>query len=101
LRYAPDGEQYSEYYYDLYVLLKGLSPDDVALLDDIKNTVGEKCCYSNYEELFASDDKEIATRVIKYTMEDGIKSFKDTARIQYIDTGYYNEFSREIEPRKS
>jgi len=45
----------SDYYYDLFVLLRNLNDEEISELDELysNSTLDEKCCYINYRDLYA------------------------------------------------
>ena len=45
LKHAPDGEANSEYYYDLYYVMRDLNSTEIAMFDLAQSTTGEKCCF--------------------------------------------------------
>ena len=113
IRKAPEGEDGSDVFYDLWFVGTNLEEQEKEhLVADSNDLESIKCCWEDYSSLGevyhykdyldvqdGEEAKDVGRRFIKYTIDDGIQKLGDGVYHRHDDgTSQYDTFKRAVAP---
>ena len=113
IRKAPEGEDGSDIFYDLWFVGTNLEEHEKEhLVADSNDRESIKCCWEDYSSLGepyhyveyvavyeGEEAKDIARRFVRYTVDGGIEKLGDGVYHRHDDgTSHYDTFKRDVGP---